>query len=431
MSTPARDPDAPGYRTAQDMSPLHILQVDSCTKCGKCHEACPARATGKTLSPRDVVLELRERANTDLRVGFLDVLRAPFGGSPVARPGQQLVGEGAVGEDALWACMQCNACVDICPVGIEQAPLINLLRQSRVDEGLLPAELQATFETIRAVGNSFGAPPESRANWTQKLDISIADAREVEVDVLWFVGDHAAFDPQAQKVALSLARVLTAAGVNFGILYEGERNSGNDVQSAGELGLFQELVAHNVATISDCKFKRIVTSDPHSFNALRKAYPDFGGRWQVLHHTQLLLELIDSGALDVAGAVRRRVTYHDPCFLGRHNGVYDPPRQILEKLGCELVEMPRNRDNSFCCGAGGGRIWMKDPVGGERPSDNRIREAATLGVDLYIVACPKDVIMYEAAINDTGHTADLELRELTQLVEDAVKVRRAASLVAT
>lgn len=425
--------EPPGYQTISDLSALHLLQVDACTKCGKCHEACPARATGRPLSPRDVVLELREQANETLRPSLLDVLMAPFGRVPSgAGESEDIVREGGVGEDALWACTQCNACVEICPVGIEQAPMINLMRQALVDDGRIEPALQEKFETIAEVGNSFGLPSGSRAGWTKKVpELKIVDAREHPVDVLWFVGDHASFDAQAQKVAVSLARVLTAAGVSFGILYEGERNSGNDVKSAGEIGLFQKLVRHNVDTIAKCDFKRVVTSDPHSFNALRKAYPDFGGRWTVLHHTQLLLELIEDGSLDVADTLNHRVTYHDPCFLGRHNGVYDPPRQILEKLGCELVEMPRNRDNSFCCGAGGGRIWMKDPVGMERPADNRIREAATLGVELYIVACPKDVIMYEAAINDTGHSGDLELRELTQLIEEAVNLRKTQAAAAS
>lgn len=417
----------PGYRTVGDLSARHLLQVDACTKCGKCHEACPARATERPLSPRDVVLELREQANEFLRPGPGDVLRSLLRRSGERPEPGELITDGVIGEEAIWSCTQCNACVEICPVGIEQAPLINMLRQAQVDEGRIEPQLQTKFETIREVGNSFGSSEAARADWTKQVgDIKITDAREEEVDVLWFVGDHAAFDPQAQKVAISLARVLTSAGVRFGILYDGERNSGNDVRGAGEVGLFQQLVRHNVEAISKCRFNRVMTSDPHSFNALRNAYPDFGGRWTVLHHTQLLLELIESGQLDVADTLDHRVTYHDPCFLGRHNGVYDPPRQILERLGCTLVEMPRNRENSFCCGAGGGRIWMKDPAGVERPADNRIREAAALDVELYVVACPKDVIMYEAAIEDTGHSGDLRLRELTQLIEEAVALRHAA-----
>jgi len=189
----------------------------------------------------------------------------------------------------------------------------------------------------------------------------------------------------------------------------------------GEEGLFEALAEENIETLGSCEFKRIVTSDPHSLNTLRNEYPELGGSWDVAHHTAFLLELIEAGKLDVAGRLDYKVTYHDPCYLGRHNGGYDAPRTILEALGCKLVEMPRNRDNSFCCGAGGGRIWIPDEPGQERPSENRIREAVDLGeLDYFVVACPKDVTMYEDAIKTSGHAEQIELRELTELIEEAV-----------
>jgi Fe-S oxidoreductase len=188
----------------------------------------------------------------------------------------------------------------------------------------------------------------------------------------------------------------------------------------GEEGLFESLAEQNIATISSCSFERIVTTDPHSLNALRNEYRDLGGRWTVLHHTSLLLELIESGTLPVQGRLGYRVTYHDPCHLGRLQGEYDAPRRILDLLGCTLVEMPRNRDNSFCCGAGGGRIWIPDEPGQERPSENRIREAVNLpDVELFVVSCPKDVTMYEDAIRTSGNAERIELRELTELIEQA------------
>ena len=209
--------------------------------------------------------------------------------------------------------------------------------------------------------------------------------------------------------------------MDFGILYDGERNSGNDVRRVGEEGLFESLAEQNIAVLDGCEFERIVTSDPHSLNTLRNEYPDLGGSWPVIHHTALLLELLDSGALELAQRLAYRVTYHDPCYLGRHNGGYDTPRQVLERLGCTLVEMPRNRDNSFCCGAGGGRIWIPDAPGQERPSENRIREAVALpDVELFVVACPKDVTMYEDAIKTSGNAERIELRELTELLEQAL-----------
>jgi Fe-S oxidoreductase len=395
-----------GYGTLQDFSPLHLLQLDACTKCGRCHEACPANATGRPLSPRDVILELREHANHPPADGG-------FGAS--------VIGPDGVKPETAWACMQCQACVEICPVGIEQAPIINQLRRRLVEEGELDLTLQATLQTIHKSGNSFGENKRKRGRWTAELEFEVPDARKQPVDVLWFVGDYASFDPRSQQVTRVIARLLHRAEVDFGILYDGERNSGNDVRRVGEEGLFEALAQENIEALSQCEFNRIVTSDPHSLNTLRNEYPQFGADWTVIHHTALLRELIESGRLDVQNKLSYRVTYHDPCHLGRMNGEYDNPRAILELLGCTLVEMPRNRDNSFCCGAGGGRIWIPDTPGQERPSENRIREAVALpDVELFVVSCPKDVTMYEDAIKTSGNSEQIQLRELTELVEEAL-----------
>jgi Fe-S oxidoreductase len=192
------------------------------------------------------------------------------------------------------------------------------------------------------------------------------------------------------------------------------------VRRVGEEGLFEELVRHNVETLAGCEFGRVMTSDPHSLNALRNEYSDYGGSFDVVHHTALLDELLAESRLEVQAPAAYRVTYHDPCYLGRMNGGYDAPRRVLDAIGCELVEMPRNRDNSFCCGAGGGRIWMQDAPGEERPSHSRIHEARALGaLDFFVVSCPKDVTMYEDAIKTTGSAHHIQLRELSELVEEA------------
>jgi Fe-S oxidoreductase/nitrate reductase gamma subunit len=412
-----------GYATLADFSQLHLLHLDACTKCGRCHEACPANATGRPLSPRDVILELREQANAAMPPPVIGGLVGQLLGGKADGSGfhKNVVGENGVRVETLWSCMQCNACVEICPVGIEQAPIINQLRRRLVEEGELDPGLQSTLEVIHKSGNSFGENKRKRGRWTAELDFEVRDARKQPVDVLWFVGDYASFDPRSQRVTRSLARLFHEAGVDFGILYDGERNSGNDVRRVGEEGLFEMLAEENIQALSGCEFNRIVTSDPHSLNTLRNEYPDLGGSWPVVHHTTFLLELIDSGRLELAQRLSYRVTYHDPCHLGRFNGEYDAPRQILERLGCTLVEMPRNRDNSFCCGAGGGRIWIPDTPGLERPSENRIREAVSLpDVALFVVACPKDVTMYEDAIKTSGNAERIELRELTELVEEAL-----------
>jgi Fe-S oxidoreductase/nitrate reductase gamma subunit len=422
---PERAAEPAGYGALADFTSIHLLHLDACTKCGKCHEACPALATGRPLSPRDVVLELREQSNAAMRDvgigGVLGVLirrQAPAGGL-FAQP---VVGDDGVHVDTVWSCMQCNACVEACPVGIEQAPIINQLRRRLVEEGELHPNLQSTLQTIHKSGNSFGERARKRGRWTEELDFEVKDAREEPVDVLWFVGDYASFDPRSQKVTRALARLFRAADLDFGILYDGERNSGNDVRRAGEEGLFEALAEQNISTLAECEFNRLVTSDPHSLNTLRNEYPELGGDWEVVHHTSLLLELIESGRLPVAGQLSYRVTYHDPCYLGRMGGGYDAPRAILEALGCTLVEMPRNRDNSFCCGAGGGRIWIPDEPGAERPSESRIHEAVALGdLDYFVVSCPKDVTMYEDAIKTSGNADRIELRELTELIEEAAE----------
>ncbi len=412
-----------GYGALTDFSPLHLLQLDACTKCGKCHEACPANATGRPLSPRDVVLELREQANRAAAgAGIGGVLGGLLAGSADGDGfTTSVVSHEGVRSETVWSCMQCNACVEICPVGIEQAPIINQLRRRLVEEGELDPSLQSVLQVIHKSGNSFGENRRRRGRWTQGLDFEVKDARKEPVDVLWFVGDYASFDPRSQQVSRALARLLHDAGVDFGILFDGERNSGNDVRRVGEEGLFEELAEQNIAALSVCDFQRIVTSDPHSLNTLRNEYPEHGGRWPVMHHTTLLVELIESGRLNVSGRLSYRVTYHDPCHLGRFAGEYDAPRRILELLGCTLVEMPRNRDNSFCCGAGGGRIWIPDTPGQERPSENRIREAVGLSdVELFVVSCPKDVTMYEDAIKTSGNADRIQLRELTELVAEAL-----------
>ena len=276
-----------------------------------------------------------------------------------------------------------------------------------------------------------------RGRWTEGLDFEVKDARQEPVEVLWFVGDYASFDPRSQKVTRALAGLFRAAELNFGILFDGECNSGNDVRRAGEEGLFEALAEYNLKTLEGCEFKRIVTSDPHSLNTLRNEYPELiseelAGSWNVAHHTALLLELIESDRLPLRGRLDYRVTYHDPCYLGRHNGGYDAPRRILELLGCSLLEMPRNRDNSFCCGAGGGRIWIPDEPGVERPSENRIHEAVSLGdLDYFVVSCPKDVTMYEDAIKTSGNAERIELRELTELIEEALGTPERAELAPT
>jgi Fe-S oxidoreductase len=418
------EPAEVGYALITDLTWRHLLSLDACTKCGKCTAACPAAAAGLPLSPRDLILDLREAA--EAQVGAHAALGV---GGAADRPvdGLEVLGD-PVRAESVWSCTQCMACVEICPVGIEHVPIINQFRRQLVERGELDPLLQTTFETVHRTGNSFGEPKRKRARWTDTLPFQVKDARKEPVELLWFVGDYASFDPRSQQVSRSFARILHHAGIDFGILYEAERTAGCDVRRAGEEGLFTTLAEANANTISACQFDRIVSSDPHSYHTLKNEYAAAGGNWPVVHHSELMLELIEAGRLAPARRLGYRVTYHDPCMLGRYNGVYEAPRRVLEATGVELVEMGRNRDNALCCGAGGGRIWMKEerPAGSRRASEQRIDEATALGrLDYFVVACPKDVTMYSDAIKTSGHEGEIELRELSELVLESLALPQA------
>lgn len=282
--------------------------------------------------------------------------------------------------------------------------------------------LQQAMKNLNRYGNSFGAPPRARARWTQQLDFRIKDARKEPVQYLWFVGDYASYHPRVNAATCAAARVFHKAGLDFGILGGSEQNSGNDVRLAGEEGLYESLQEKNLRAFSRARFQEIITTDPHSFQVLKHEYPAGNGARSVRHHTQLFGDLIRQGELPLRKKLKMRVTYHDPCYLGRYNGIFGAPRRVLAALGLELIELPRNRVYSICCGAGGGRIWMENPpVFEERPAVSRVMEAAALGdVHILVVVCPKDLVMFEDAIQTTGLDHRLEVRELSELVEQAM-----------
>lgn len=394
-----------GVGDISEFSWKDLLDLDACTKCGRCHEACPARTAGYPLSPRDFILDLR--LHNDQAQGCTQA-----GG---------LLDGGVIKPETLWACRMCGACLEICPVGIEQPVKILQMRRRLMENDNLDPLLRNVLNTISVSGNSFGEPARKRAAWASELDFRIKDVRKEPADLLWFVGDQASFDPRNQKVSRTVARLLKAARADFGLLHDGERSAGNDVRRVGEEGLFESLVEHNMDQMAKaCSFKRIVTTDPHSYNTLRNEYPEFGAMAPVVHYTELLCELFESGALKVARPLGLRVTYHDPCHLGRLNKVYGAPRRLLELMGCELVEMPRNRDNSFCCGAGGGRFWMPEQPGTSKPSELRVREAAGLGIQVFVTCCPKDLTMFEDARKTAGLEEDFIVEDIAELVARAI-----------
>jgi Fe-S oxidoreductase len=378
----------------------HRLDLISCTECGRCQAACPAFASGLPLSPKTLIMDLRDRMVAE-------------------QTGQQqgkLIG-GTISEETLWSCTTCRACIDACPVHIEPMTKIIEMRRSVVETGAIEPMLQTALGNLQQYGNSFGKPARQRARWTKDLGFPVKNALKEPVDVLWFVGDFASFDPRAQKITAHVAQLLHAAGVDFGILFDAERNAGNDVRRVGDEGMFETLAKANIELLEQCSFRRIMTTDPHTLNALRQEYGTFDCRYEVIHYTQLLDEIIREKRLVLKKGPGNRVTYHDPCYLGRYNGGFEAPRALIAASGHSLHEMGRCRENSFCCGAGGGRIWMDDSAMIERPSENRIKEALALGnVDTFVTCCPKDLVMYSAAVQNLGVQDRIVVRDISELI---------------
>jgi len=370
----------------------------ACAECGRCDRACPSVASGMPLSPKTVIRQIRELVRE-------------------AAPADGLVPE-RVAPEQIWACATCAACSRVCPVFNEHLPVIIEARRFLVSQGNVQTRIQETLTNLARYGNSFGASPRSRAKWTQELEFRIKDARKEQVRYLWFVGDYASFDPRVQAATRATARLFKSAGLDFGILYEGEQNSGHDARRTGEEGLFEMLREKNLTAIGRAAFEKIVTADPHAYNALKNEY--FNGRRDlVLHASELLADLLRQGRLQLGPGPEQVATYHDPCYLGRYNNVYRPPRAVIEALGLRLREMPRSGPHSFCCGAGGGRIWMEDPPGvTQRPAEIRVREAAATGASLLVVACPKDLVMFQDAIKTAGLEGRLAVRDLSEIMAE-------------
>lgn len=401
-----------GISKAEQFRWRQMLDFYTCTECGRCQDVCPAYESGLPLSPKLLIMSLRD--NLMERGAVLSA------GSSNGTLTKELVGE-VIHDDQLWACTTCYACDQECPLFIEHITPIVDMRRHLVIEGQIDDELQGALANLGRYGNSFGKSARMRARWSRKIKPKIKDARTEEVEYLWFVGDYASYSPTLTEITKKTAEVFDKAGLDFGILYEDENNSGNDVRRVGEEGLFEMLVEKNVEALEKSTFKSIVTTDPHSYNALKHEYSGVNGHYSVLHYSELLDQLITSGQLKFSKKSTQKVTYHDPCYLGRYNGVYDAPRRVIEAVGCELVEMPRHGDKALCCGAGGGRIWMEEGEVKERPSESRIREAVELDeVSGFVVACPKDVTMYQDAVKTTGNEERLAVLDLIELVHAAL-----------
>jgi Fe-S oxidoreductase len=414
-------PDEIGYTGVEDFSWRQMLDMDACTKCGRCSSVCPAKASGRDLDPRDVILDLKTyRESVDAGGEEVDIVAD--GGSPV------------IAAESMESCMACMACMDACPVDIEHLTHFTEMNRRLTETGQQPEQVQEAMMNVFQNGNAFGDPARKRPAWTDELDFEVPDAREESVEFLWYVGDYPSYDERNQRVARALARILHEAGVSYGILYDDEANDGNDVRRVGEEGLYEMLVEDNAGAMADCDFEKIVCTDPHSYNTFENEYPEMAADlgvdfdYPVFHYTQLLQTLVDEGRLDL-GTVDRTVTYHDPCHLGRYNGVFETPREVVEATGADLVEMPRNRDDSFCCGGGGGGLWM-DHDEHTKPSEERLREATEDTVrtpEQFVVACPMCATMYEDGRKTGGFEAALEIVDVSELVVEALDARADAS----
>ena len=408
----------PGAKFVHDLSWKRVLDSYACVQCNRCQDVCPANFQGRPLSPS--ALEVNKR--------YL-LKEATF----ASHPDRLLLSltETVISPEAVWSCTTCYACVRVCPVGNEpMADIVDIRRRMLIDGGEIDSGLQNALQSLATNGNWMSKGKRLRGRWAKEMEFPIKNATEEPVENLWFVGDTASFDERVVPNTKMVARIFQCAGLDFGILYQNESNAGNDVRRVGEEGLFEQLVEQNLQAFGKAQFKQLVTTDPHSFNTLKNEYPQFGGKFDVKHYTVVLLKLIEEGKLTVMNKLPHyRVTFHDPCYLGRYNGGFTAPRKLLELVGVEFHEMPRNCENSFCCGAGGGQIWMGKVAPGERPAENRIREALTTfeknpsdKKQLFIVTCPKDMIMYSDAVKTTGNESRIEVRDLIQLVAEAVGV---------
>ncbi len=394
-----------GVERLEHLSWKGLMDSYACIMCNRCQEACPAYETGKVLSPAALEINKRYFLNQE--------------GSQLAagRPSSQTLLEFAITPEAVWACTACGACVEVCPVGVEpMRDILEIRRHLVLTSNEFPEQLQNAYRGMERVANPWNIAADQRLKWAEGLDVPTIQQQPAP-EILWWVGCAPATDPRAQRAARAFAKVLKAAGVDYAVLGPEERCTGDPARRSGNEYLFNELATANVERLNRLAPKRIVTGCPHCLHTLRTEYPAFGGEYEVIHHSELLQELFAQGRLapsaaDGAGGV----TLHDPCYLGRQNGVIEAPRESLGFVGIELQEMPRRRSNSFCCGAGGGQMWKEEEQGRERVSADRIREAKQTGASTLAVGCPFCMIMLTDAAGD-----DLQVRDLVELVAERVE----------
>ncbi|MBI5670168.1 MAG: (Fe-S)-binding protein [Chloroflexi bacterium] len=396
-----------GVNQLQHLPKTHLFDAFACIMCNRCQDVCPAYITGKELSPS--ALEINKRF----------IIRDMMSELAAGADSPPLVGT-AISESAVWACTSCAACVEICPVGNEpMLDILNIRRDAVLMQSDFPAELQAAYKGMERQGNPW-QNGDSRFNWAKGLDVPTVEENP-DFDVLYWVGCAASYDPRAQITARSLVKILHRAGVNFAVLGEAETCTGDVARRSGKEDLYFELATQNVETLNGVNPKRIVVTCPHCFHNLAKEYHQFGGNYHVVHHTELIDELIREGRLPLSARADRQpnVTFHDPCYLGRHNGVIEAPRDVLVALNGGYTEMPRAKKNSFCCGAGGAQFWKEEEHGAKPVNVERYEEAKATGADVVAVGCPFCMQMFETAKSSVSGGPDV--KDVAELIAERLE----------
>ena len=434
------DTDVFGLGKIEDFTWKGLLDMATCTECGRCQSQCPAWATGKPLSPKQVILDLRDHAfaKAPYLLAASDDDREKLPDDVKKEAERPLVGKdgGVIDPDVIWSCTNCGACVEECPVDIEHIDHIDGMRRHQVlIESAFPVEAAGMLRNLENKGDPWGMGEMRRAEWITELDfeIPVVDGKiDPEIEYLFWVGCAGALEDRAKKTTKAIATLLHTAGVKFAVLGPAETCTGDPARRIGNEFVFSMLAQQNVETLNEAGAKKVVASCPHCFNTISREYPQLGGNYEVIHHTQLLARLVAEGRLQPVTPVEEKLTYHDPCFLGRHNKVYTPPREILDAVpGVEATEMHRCKERGFCCGAGGARMWMEERIG-KRINTERIEEALALEPDTISTACPYCLVMLGDAVaakKSSGDAPDtLEVVDVAQLL--ARSVRSAAPAVA-
>lgn len=390
-----------GASRLEDLSWNQILDSYACIMCMRCQEECPAYNTGKILSP--AALEINKRY-------FLNYESKEFASG---EPSPNLV-EFAIPEEAVWGCTTCGACIEICPLGNEpMKDILDIRRGLVLMDNKFPDEFQTAFRGMERTGNPWGVPSSERMKWAEGFNVPTVQENP-DADILWWVGCAPATDARAQKTAQAFATILNAAGVNFAVLGENEQCSGDPARRAGNEYLFFELATANVEMLNEVNPKRIVTTCPHCLNTLKNEYPAFGGNYDVIHHSQLIEELLADSKLTLSQKSDKKITFHDPCYLGRHNNIYQEPRELVLNSGAELIEMEHHGNKSFCCGGGGAQMWKEEEEGTQRVSIARFKEAENCGADTLAVGCPFCLNMLADAGKELH--SEMELLDIAEII---------------